>query len=536
MAIAAVYANLMRNDFIPESKNETLTPGFLESINQDGMPGCPPMGPEGPEQNTPPQDLSHMSEEVSQIGAEANANDEGVSALLAAMNDDGIGEKAKYINAPDRDSQIDLTLNHDGSCTVSINGETQQVGADEADRLIVSGGNGNDRINVHQQEAPEGAEGTQAQHKMGVLINGGEGADKINVDRNVTQNLYINGGKGENTIIDNGQGNDTIIGGKGRNFIVGGEGDNTIIGGEGQNVIYAGGDGDNHIEGGKGSNFIVGGGGNDTIIGGEGNNVLFGMGGDDTIIGGKGTNTLIGGTGVNNIQSGEGSNTIRYGSETAQSGNVQANEGDDVKQLEPMQTPDNLFTNKADDMWFRRNMRDNLEAMGQTDPGQAMLKGLGETDHAIGFAQGRAGEASAQPRESLPMNILPSEINLDDKGDIASVGASDTKIQIDPSLMATYKDDPQVWSETNVMIGMAHEMCHAYNNATGTMNYTAFNNDSGQVTDRATDARAINGAEMQAVGFNEDSLASANPYGMRENDFRSFFHMEQRTSYLPEQG
>ena len=87
---------------------------------------------------------------------------------------------------------------------------------------------------------------------------------------------------------------------------------------------------------------------------------------------------------------------------------------------------------------------------------------------------------------------------------------------------------------------MAHEMCHAYNNATGTMDQSFYNNETGELMNlpegtsyqEGWKQRAISGAELQAVGIYDNSTVYANPYGMSENDYRQYFHMAPRTSYM----
>ncbi len=129
------------------------------------------------------------------------------------------------------------------------------------------------------------------------------------------------------TLLEGGEGNDTLIGGAGNDVMVGGAGDDTYyvdspgdvvvedigggydriitgiqlngplaanvealtltgsanlsgIGNELDNVI-TGNDGDNYLFGGAGNDVLYGGAGNDTLDGGAGNDVMRGGAGDD---------------------------------------------------------------------------------------------------------------------------------------------------------------------------------------------------------------------------------------------------------------
>ncbi len=98
-----------------------------------------------------------------------------------------------------------------------------------------------------------------------IHIFGNGGDDSIGIRDSVTQTTLLDGGDGRDTIIGSQQ-HDVIVGGPGNDRLSGRGGADRIDGGAGNDAI-AGGDGDDGIQGGIGSDNIRGGAGNDTILG-----------------------------------------------------------------------------------------------------------------------------------------------------------------------------------------------------------------------------------------------------------------------------
>ena len=181
-----------------------------------------------------------------------------------------------------------------------------------------------------------------------IRISGGSGNDSIQVDQSITLFVAIYGGTGNDTIIALGPGgsflfgepgNDTILGGEGSDCIDGGLGSDSLDGGGGDDRLSywrrtdrliktdgarmtirtsAGevdtynrftslicGDADDiivinnpldtihYIDAKEGNDSLVGGPGNDTFYGEEGDDTLIGGGGNDVLEGGPGNNTII---------------------------------------------------------------------------------------------------------------------------------------------------------------------------------------------------------------------------------------------------
>ncbi len=613
-------------------------------------------------------DFSETAEEMTKEAKSYNSEEE---ALNAAMDEDGVDEKTTNINGTDGNDNIDITINKDGSYTVVVNGEEQSYTAEEAQRLVVDGGKGNDTINIHQDGYQNGTyeDENGEEHKTGLMIKGGDGDDVIKADEDVYRNLYISGGNGKDNIvggsgkdhivdnygsntIDGGAGNDsitalgyddtdtwygrlwnkftgksnqsnTIEGGKGNDTIITGDGDDTITdkggnntiisnggndsieitgsykwsqnsiyagdgndtiktgdsndtiyggkgndvikstggenslhGGAGDDIIY-GGEGRDYIEGEKGNDVIYGGGDNDVVYGGKGNDTIYGQEGDDfvnagkgddIVYGGEGNDTMFGldgddklygqdgndviasGKGQDLVYGGDGADTIRYTQGLFTGDKVYSDSEDDVKMLKPIDVPNNFTIDSNTPGWFQENMRDNLDAFACIEPGQELLQGIANTGHTVNFTYTNDANGYAAPNSAGST----AEITYNDDGTrtwTAGTG-TDSTVQINPEFITLYNGS-QPWSDCNTMVIMAHEMCHAYNNATGTKDYSYYNSDTALLDGPdKNDPRDVRGAELQAVGFGDDSVIYANPYGMSENDYREYFNMEQRTSYL----
>ena len=168
--------------------------------------------------------------------------------------------------------------------------------------------------------------------KIGIF--GLAGDDDVRIGPNVNNAMYINGGKGNDTLRGAG-GNDTIIGdvgddtiygasgadsidgSAGNDFIDGGASSDTIIGGLGDDVISGGTEADT-LYGYEGADKLYGDDGGDVLYGdkltsllsGYGNDTLDGGGGNDTLYGGEGSDQLIGGIGGDSLRGGSGDDSL----------------------------------------------------------------------------------------------------------------------------------------------------------------------------------------------------------------------------------
>jgi Ca2+-binding RTX toxin-like protein len=88
-----------------------------------------------------------------------------------------------------------------------------------------------------------------------IVVNAGEGNDSVKISSNIKRETLLNGGDG----------NDSIWGGAGRDVIYGGRGDDRLYGNDGSDQLF-GEDGDDILDGGKGSDAHSGGLGLDTLF------------------------------------------------------------------------------------------------------------------------------------------------------------------------------------------------------------------------------------------------------------------------------
>ncbi|WP_319823574.1 Hint domain-containing protein [Thalassovita sp.] len=165
--------------------------------------------------------------------------------------------------------------------------------------FIVEGGAGDDWIDEHYNDDPEGDR-----------VDAGDALDGSDDD-------HIQAGDGNDTVLG-GLGNDLIEGGTGDDRLEGGAGDDTFLGGEGADHIYGnegndvgwGGAGNDSFEGYDGDDYFDGGDGDDRIEGDKGNDTLLGGAGNDWMRGSFGNDYMEGGTGDDYIWSGYNDDTI----------------------------------------------------------------------------------------------------------------------------------------------------------------------------------------------------------------------------------
>ncbi|AEJ01200.1 Hemolysin-type calcium-binding region [Nitrosomonas sp. Is79A3] len=219
------------------------------------------------------------------------------------------------------------------------------------DLLIGGGGKGFDW--AHYDSAPSAVTVNLATG----IVSGGDGNDRLNGIEGVTGSAYNDtltgisdsysvlwGGKGDDLLIggDNGTdlkggaGNDILQGGKGWDWAyyddasssvtvnlsqgtaTGGSGNDTLSGienvlGSSYNDTLTGDDLGNYLDGQDGNDSLAGGKGNDTLYGSNGKDMLQGGDGDDWLYGGTGNDTLLGGRGNDMLYIEDGSDKLTGG-------------------------------------------------------------------------------------------------------------------------------------------------------------------------------------------------------------------------------
>ncbi len=452
---------------------------------------------------------------------------------LSGSNQDNIIEGGQGNDTIITGNGNDTITDKGGNNTIISNGGNDSIeitDSSASSHNSIYSGDGNDTIKTgDSNDTIYGGKGNDVIESTGGenFLHGGDGNDTIHGGKG---NDFIDSTGGENSLYG-GDGNDTIHGGKGRDYIEGGKGNDVIYGGNDGDVIY-GGKGNDTIYGQKGDDFINAGEGDDIVYGNEGKDTIFGLAGDDKLYGGDGADVIASGKGNDLVDGGDGADTIRYTQGLFTGDKVNSDSKDDVKILNPIDVPSNFTMDKTTPEWFQDNMRDNLEAFACIEPGQELLKGIADTGHNVRFSY--TNDANGYTAQRGDGGIADITYNDNGTRTWTAGGGCDSTVKINPEFI-TLCNGSQRWSDCNTMVIMAHEMCHAYNNATGTKDYSFYNSDTAQPDGPfKKDPRDVRGAELQAVGYGDDSVISANPYGMSENDYRDYFNMDKRTSYMPQ--
>ncbi|MHC4875767.1 MAG: calcium-binding protein, partial [Planctomycetota bacterium] len=161
------------------------------------------------------------------------------------------------------------------------------VAATSISSIVVIGGDGNNDINLSLVTS------ATFQSLTSVDITGDDGDDFIRAPTNVGS--LIDAGDGTDTV-QGSSGDDTIAAGNGADSVDGQGGNDSIDGSDGNDTI-SGGAGLDTISGGNGTDSLLGGNDNDSITGGSSNDTILGENGDDVISSGSGDDSVNGGIG-----------------------------------------------------------------------------------------------------------------------------------------------------------------------------------------------------------------------------------------------
>ncbi|WP_136661246.1 calcium-binding protein [Nitratireductor sp. XY-223] len=154
-------------------------------------------------------------------------------------------------------------------------------------------------------------------------VNGGNGNDVI-IDKG-SDPITISGKKGDDWLVA-GDGDDTLHGNKGDDRLYGGKGDDKLYGGDGNDYLWSHA-GDDELYGGKGDDILCGDSGNDVLRGGHGDDNLNAWTGDDVLYGGRGDDYIWGSFGDDTMTGGAGRDKFMFRTTVNP---FLGNEGDDI--------------------------------------------------------------------------------------------------------------------------------------------------------------------------------------------------------------
>ncbi|MDH5824754.1 M91 family zinc metallopeptidase [Luteimonas sp. RD2P54] len=392
------------------------------------------------------------------------------------------------------DDNVQISQRDDGTLDIDVNGEVYEVRLTEQQELTLRTGGGNDVIEA------------AANVSVNMVVEGGDGDDRVV------------SGNGDDRI-DGGTGADTVESLGGRNDIFGGAGNDTIQGGSGINVVY-GGDGDDVLRGGGQDGYLEGGAGNDEIHAGAGDDIISGGLGDDVIHSGTGNNAIYAGQGSDTVQGARSDDTV-YAQASDLINAATGATPTVVNVVIDADVGNRGITVTGSDA-FRQRVEADMEFLRSSPNGQRMLAEFDAAAEAKGntvtikeLANEQNGYAQTFSRDADIVNGRPG-------------AGGDVDISYNPSFHMDAFPAP--------VVVLYHEMSHAYNGVNGTF-------QPGTYQGEGPDSGRVPNAERQAVGletsatpydFDGDPATPAtthNPIELTENGLRRELGLPDRPSY-----
>ena len=450
-------------------------------------------------------------------------------------------DKLTVLRASEADNKIQISAAEDGGIIVDIDGEELSFTKSEARYLIIDGGDGNDTI-----EADENL-------RQALYVVGGKGDDRIstgagsdfvydnyganNISTHAGDDIVVanqldfqEGGRtqqvekddrnlwekivgfftGEKDVQSYSVQGNVIDGGDGRDYLEGGLADDYITGGDDNDYIY-GLDGNDILRGGDGNDYLDGGHGDDDLAGHKGDDILFGGYGADKMDGGRGNDRLYGGFGADTIRDTEGEGNIaRVDSDDT----VDITEGE-IKTSPAIEVPTNI-TIKGN-AGYQARVRSDLEALAAMgDSGHKMLQSLGGSGQNITIQETGDGNNCVYYSSS---NRQPDGTPGKPSSPLINYNRSTTKLHNNP------------WGERPGLVGLYHEMVHAYDATQGIADPNYYTYATGEIVDEDAEVDKVQGVEIRAVGLEGITDRTQPIPGMSENSIRSDLGLARRERY-----
>ncbi len=342
---------------------------------------------------------------------------------------------------------------------------------------VLSGTAGPDVITIHQNVdgsltvTANGLPQTVAAADVPrLVVDAGAGSDRITVDASVTASLTIFGGAGNDVIVDRGSGTAYIDGGPGNDTITGGTGLGMLFGGAGADRLTLRGP----------SGLMAGGPGADQYAGGSSSSRVFAQRGETLTSPGRVTIVSLSSKDASGHAPGY---VLHVTGSTA----------------------------------FRQRVASDVTSLLSLPNGRKLLTALDNAGRAVSVTATTAGNQTT---------ILNSAAAFLRAG--GSHGTGSATVVSYNAYETTIEGDTQVWQRRPPLVGLYHELVHALNAATGTM----------QPGKSVTGVQKL---ELQAIGLPLKGIAfrwspqapagAANPAVFTENGFRALLGIARRTAY-----
>jgi len=343
-----------------------------------------------------------------------------------------------------------------------------------------------------------------------LVVSGTAGADVITILQNAGGSLTVTVNGRARTVaaadvprlvVDGGAGNDTITADAAVTVRL------TIFGGSGRDVITDRGAGADYVDGGPGNDAVTGGTGLCQLFGGAGSDRLTLRGATGLMAGGPGADTYAGGSGAARIFAQRGERITSPSRVTFVSLGTKDASG---------RAPGSLV-HVTGGVAFRARVAADMTSLLSIPNGRKVLTALDNAGHAAGVAPTTGGNATT---------ILdPAPAFLRSGG---GHGAGSASVVSYNPYETTIESGALAWQTRPPIVGLYHELVHALNAATGTMQ-------------PGRNAAGVQKLELQAIGLKFKGIAyrwtpaaaagPANPVVFTENGCRALLGIARRTAY-----
>ncbi|MHA4967545.1 M91 family zinc metallopeptidase [Pseudomonas extremorientalis] len=390
---------------------------------------------------------------------------------------------------------------------------------------------------------------------INLQINTRGGNDSVTISPDVNNPATIDGGDGDDALTAGGgkthllgcAGNDTLRLGSSTGYAEGNNGDDILIGGSGNTVMY-GNNGNDRLYAGAGpvnkQSYLDGGSGDDRLYAGNGHTILHGGKGNDQLVGYDRT-TFYTGKGKDQIFNNRRGDLIY-----AKAGDAyDSSQGSTFTKVKTSNAGDEGFR-VVGRPEFEQRVADDFEFLRSSPTGQKMLEDMDrEAANAGGkvIVQEESEDGSSYGFGSSELAKLPPDIGRNIERDDPRRGrvhdgqpgarADKGLLNFDPMDLGSPRQD----TLAPPIIGLVHEIGHAYNGATGT--YLPGRTLEHSPSDPEISDLTPN-SELQVVGlpnsarpynFDNDPATpptTINPEHFTENGMRRELGLPERKSYL----